>query len=96
MGLRWSTPRVLGFSYGVHIRGPRRDSPASTALGYGMLFGLTILALTYLIHVWYVAVPIAVILGGLVLLGKLAQRRETMPRSAPDKSRPQASVSNRR
>ena len=99
MGLRWSSPRVLGFGVSNRI-GPSRNPSVNHGIGVVVMAGLVLMACVWAVkamaHVWYVTVPVLMLLSALAASGKVVQRRETMPRSAPDKSRSQASVSNRR
>ncbi len=90
MGLRWSTPRVFGFSYSTRI-GPRPNGRFATGLGAAIL--VTAL-LGVMLHFWYITIPLIVVLAGIVIYGKHVQRLETAPRTPPNRS--QASISNRR
>lgn len=84
MGVRWSTPRVLGFSYStrgtrVHPRG------CGAVLGYFVVFAALYYTVWALWHWWA--------LTALVLVVLLAQlRKHRRPARPPT----QAAVSNRR
>jgi len=89
MGLRWSTPRVFGVSYGTRI-GPGRSVGCLPMLGLFVVLGGVIEAAQS--AVTWLAVPLLIVLFWSIRWMKRQQHAVVM--NPP--SRSQASVSNRR
>lgn len=88
MGLRWSTPRVLGFSVSARVGSPHPRGCGAVP-GVFLVFFAVFEAIYLLVHVWWLALPALALFC--LWMGHRTDRRAKNVRPMS-----QASVSNRR
>ena len=91
MGLRWSTPRVMGVSYSTRL-GPSRSVGCLPMLGLFLILGGVVEVAHGLSQMWF---AFAALLGALAWSIQWMRRQQAAALFEP-RNQSQASVSNRR